>query len=172
MTDHMPEDPGAARDALWKHLSQEHVCMLWVKGSDQHPQPMTMFADRGEGAIWFITSSETDLFRTMGLGAEAGMTLQADGNGYIASLAGRLEPSQDESKLDELWSFRAGAWFEHGREDPNVRLIRFVPREASVWASKNNPVIVGLKMMRASMQEGEADPGIGTHDVFRLNLAA
>lgn len=172
MTDHTPENYEAAVDALWKHLADENVCMLWLKGSDQHPQPMTMFADRDDGSVWFITSSETDLFRNMGHGAESGLTLQADNNGYIASLSGRLEPMHDADKLDELWSFAAAAWFEEGREDPKVRLIRFVPREASVWASRNNPVIVGLKMMRTAMAEGESDPNIGTHDVFNLRLAA
>jgi general stress protein 26 len=172
MTDHSPEDFEAAVDALWQHLSDERVCMLWIKGSAQHPQPMTMFADRENGAVWFITSAETDLFRSIGHGAEAGLSLQSDNNRYIASVSGRLEPVHDTGKLDELWSFAAAAWFEEGREDPKVRLIRFVPREASVWASRNNPVIVGLKMMRAAMVEGESDPDVGTHDVFELRLAA
>lgn len=172
MTDHRPENYEAAADALWKHLSDDNVCMLWVKGSEQHPQPMTMFADRENGSIWFITSSETDLFRTMGMGSDAGLTLQSDDNAYIASLSGRLEPEQNAEKLDEVWSFGAAAWFEHGRDDPKVRLMRFVPREASVWASQNNPVIVGLKMMRTALTEGESDPNIGTHDVFELRLAA
>ncbi|MDG4647795.1 pyridoxamine 5'-phosphate oxidase family protein [Roseibacterium sp. SDUM158017] len=172
MKDHSPQDGKAAREALWKHLSDERVAMLRVKGSDQHPQPMTVFADADGGTVWFITSADTDLFRAIGPGAEAELTLQADGNGYIASLSGRLDPSQDEKKLDELWSFAAAAWFEKGREDPSVRLVRFTPREASVWASRNNPVIVGLKLMRSAMTEGDADPGVGTHDVFRLDLAA
>ena len=170
--DHRPDDRDAAVDALWRHLDKERVGLLWIERSDQHPQPMTLFADREAAAVWFVTSSETDLFRSLGTGKGARLTLQAENNGYIASLEGRLEPATDAEKLDEIWSFALGAWFDYGRDDPSVRLMRFVPVEASVWASKNNPVIVGLKMMRKAMAEGESNPDIGTHDVFRLRLVA
>ncbi|CAN0588148.1 unnamed protein product, partial [Ectocarpus sp. 12 AP-2014] len=68
--------------------------------------------------------------------------------------------------------FAAAAWFEEGRDDPKVTLVRFSPREASVWVSDKNAVVVGLKMMRAAMAEGESNPDVGDHHVLHLNLAA
>lgn len=161
-----------AKEQLWKRLEEGRVSMLWVPGSSKLPQPMTHFIDREAGALWFITSAETDLAKAVGGGASGEMVFMAPEQDYQASLTGRLETVQDEEKLDELWSVPVAAWFEGGREDPNVRLLRFVPDEAAVWASQASRVLVGLKLLRAGMQEGEAQPDVGVHKVIDFNQAA
>ncbi|MGR3806176.1 pyridoxamine 5'-phosphate oxidase family protein [Marinibacterium profundimaris] len=166
------EDPVKAKGQLWDKLDDTRVGMLWVKDSGQHPQPMTHYADPGTESIWFITSSDTDLVAAIGHGAEAGFTLQAPSGDYQASLQGSLVVYDSAEKLDELWSYGAAAWFEHGRDDPKVTLLRYTPREASVWVSDGNPVVVGLKMMRAAMSDEKGDPDVGEHHVLHLNLAA
>lgn len=168
---HRPETDKAAIAQLWKRLDDTRVGMLRVMGSAQHPQPMTHFAREDQGVIWFITSSDTDLAQAVGAGGEAGFTYQSTKGDYQASLTGRLEISSDSQMLDELWSTPVSAWFTHGREDPKVRLLKFTPREAAVWASDANPVLVGLKMLHAA-QDGERLPDVGTHRVVTLPQAA
>ena len=74
-------------------------------------------------------------------------------------------------KIDEFWSFGVAAWFEHGREDPKVTLLKYTPHEAAVWETEDNSVKVGLKLMRAAMKDGEDSPRVGDHHVFHLNVA-
>lgn len=154
---------------LWAQLANARVVMLSVPESGQHPQPMTHFADRESKAIWFITSSETDLAEAVGAGARGQLTLATPKQDYQASVRGDLSFVQDAAKLDELWNPFAAAWFEEGRDDPNVRLLRFTPDEAAVWASEANAILVGLRLMRANLAAGETPPEVGVHHVFHFN---
>lgn len=166
------ETDDGARAQFWDQLERSRVSMLWVEGSGQHPQPMTHFADADAGAIWFITSSETELAGAIGGGGTGRLTYQSDKGDYQASAVGRIEIVRDEDKLDELWSVAAAAWFTDGRDDPTVRLVRFTPDEAAIWASEASRVLVGLKILRAGMSEGSADPDVGVHRVVGFDRAA
>ena len=170
--DRTHDETAEAKARLWDKLEDSRTGMLWVADAHQHPQPMTHFADPEAESVWFITSSDTDLVAAIGHGAAARFTVQSPGDGFHASLTGSLVTYDSAEKLDELWSFAAAAWFEKGRDDPKVTLLRFSPREASVWMSEGNPVVVGVKMMRAAMSEGESHPDVGEHHVLHLNLAA
>lgn len=146
--------------------------MLWAKDSGQHPQPMTHFVDEAGAAVWYITSAETDLAQAVALGTEGGLTVVSENQDYHASLKGRMEFVQDSDKLDELWSIPAAAWFKEGREDPTIRLLRFIPSEASIWASEDNVLLVGLKLIRAGVSRGADQPDIGVHHVLHFAAAA
>ncbi len=166
------ENKGHATEQLWSQLENIDTGMLWIRGKDQHPQPMSHFTDAETGAVWFITSSDTDLFAALGTGQEAAFTVQSSGDDYHASLRGMLVPYDDPERLDAFWSLGVGAWFEDGRDDPKVRLLRFVPSEASVWATEKNSVVVGLKLVRAAMSGSGKTPDIGNHHVLDFKKAA
>lgn len=167
-----PENEQEAAEQLWKRLEDTRAGMLWIKGSDQHPQPMSHFADEEAGVIWFITSADTDLVAALGPGAQAGFTYQSQKGDYHASITGPLVAYESDAKIDELWSPPVAAWFEEGREDDKITLLQFTPREAAIWASDANPILVGLKLMRAAMQDGEAEPNIGSHQVINFARVA
>ncbi|MBV2358412.1 pyridoxamine 5'-phosphate oxidase family protein [Thalassococcus sp. CAU 1522] len=157
---------------MWRRLQDTRAGMLWITGSDQHPQPMTHFADEESEAIWFITAADTDLVAALGPGSEASFVYQSEKGDYHASIRGPLVIYHSDEKLDELWSTPVAAWFEQGRDDPRVTLLRMTPREAAVWASDSNPVRVGLKMMNAAMRDGVAEPDIGVHRIIDFAQAA
>lgn len=157
---------------LWTQLDRARTSMLWVPESGQHPQPMTHFARPDENAIWFITSADTDLAAAVASGAEGSMTLVSNSQDYHASLKGKMSLVRDEEKLDEFWSVAAAAWFEGGRDDPKVRLLKFEPDEAAIWASEGNLALVGLRLLRAGLSENEDSPAVGVHHVITLRDAA
>lgn len=161
-----------ATDQLWTQLDRARIVMLWVPGSGQHPQPMSHFVDEDETAIWFITSADTDLAQAVGAGAPGQMTLATAKQDYHASLRGRMEFVQDEAKLDTLWNPFAAAWFKEGRADPSIRLLKFTPQDAAIWASEPNAVLVGLRLMRANLVDNDAPPDVGVHHVFNFDTAA
>lgn len=166
------ESEDHAVDQLWLQLSRIRACMLEVKDSGQHPQPMTRFADRKSNTIWFITSSDTDLAVAVGSGATGQLTFASEKQDYHASVRGHLSFSNDSTKLDELFTVAASAWFEQGRDDPKVRLLKFQPSDAAVWASEDNMVLVGLRLLRASLSSSEDEPDVGVHHVLNLREPA
>lgn len=156
-----------ARDALFDVLESNRVGMLGVVASDQHMQPMTHFSDREGAEIWFITSAQTDLVRAVGLGARAHYCVMVPAGDFYACLSGTLEQSGDRAKLDELWSTVTSAWFEKGREDPDVALLKFALHEAAIWTSTDSSVNFGLEIARATVDAGHK-PDVGDHTVIRL----
>lgn len=166
------ETKADAKEQLWSQLESGRISMLSIPSTGQLPQPMTHFTDRDSGCIWFVTSSETDLAKSVQTMALGQLVFMAPSQDYQASISGRLEIVMDEEKLDALWNVAIAAWFEGGRDDPSVRLLRFTPDEAAVWASEGSKVLVGLKILRAGMTEGADEPDVGVHTVIDFNKAA
>lgn len=59
----------------------------------------------------------------------------------------------DPAKLDELWSVVYNPFFENGKDDKNVQLIKIVPNGAQYWLSGN--AIVNMFKMTAAAVGGE-----------------
>lgn len=164
--DRARRDPVAVLHAA---LEDTRAGFLEVVGSGQHPQPMAQTLDPETGELWFITSRTTDLVGAVGQGATGRFIVVNDRQDIHASLVGVLEQVEQSvrpDKLDELWSVVAAAWFEEGRDDSDVTMLRFVPREAALWASTRNPVVFGLEVMRANVGRDTAD--LGYHTVIDL----
>lgn len=164
----LEKDP---RATLFETFDDVRAGMLGLVSSGSLMQPMTHFADAKEGVIWFITSRETDLSKEIGQGASAQYSLVGKKHDLHAALAGRITPSDDQAKLDELWSPVVAAWFEGGREDPNVQLLRFAPSTAKVHASTGSAVHFGIEIARANLSE-DHQPDVGEVAVIDFPRAA
>ncbi|MGO4851473.1 pyridoxamine 5'-phosphate oxidase family protein [Phaeovulum sp. W22_SRMD_FR3] len=155
-------------------LDAVRVGMLGVEGAHHHMQPMTHHLDREEGALYFIASRDTDLIRDVGLGATAHYCLVGKEQDFHACFKGPLEQIEDEQRLNKIWSPFAAVWFDKGREDPKVCLLRLMLHDAEVWASDDNAVSVGWEMAKALLG-AEDRPEIGAHrtiDFRTLDAAA
>lgn len=157
----------APRKAVFDVMDDTRVGMLGVEGSGQHMQPMTHFPDRDTGEIWFITSIETDLVRAVGQGARAHYCVVSKDQDFYACLAGTLEQAHNSAKLDDLWSPMVAAWFEGGREDPKVSLLRLVLSDGALWATTESTVKLGIEIARANLSSGHK-PDIGDHMEIRF----
>ncbi len=58
-----------------------------------------------------------------------------EGKGLFARIHGRLALSDDRAKLDELWTAVASSWFEDGKQDEDIQLLRFDLSEAEAWVT-------------------------------------
>ncbi len=155
------------RKTLFDFMDNLRTGMLGVVNSDQHMQPMTHFLDRENAEVWFITSKNTDLVRAVGLGARADYCLSSPEADFYACLSGTLEQSANREKLDEIWSAVTSAWFDEGREDPDVCLLKFTLLDAGVWATTDSSVVFGLEIARANIQSSH-QPDLGEHTVVRF----
>lgn len=137
---------------FWKALKSDMTVMLGLAGGgDGHAQPMTAQLGEGEGRgpIWFFTSSDVDLVRAMGAGAEATLHFASKGHDLFASLEGRLSPDDDRATIERLWNPFVAAWFEGGRDDPKLRLIRFDADHGQIWLNENS-LFAGVRMLLGS----------------------
>ena len=155
------------KKALAEQMDDVRAGMLGVEGSHQHMQPMSHYADWHTDSIYFITSSDTDLVRAIGMGARAHYCVVGEDHDFHACLAGTLEQVNDPAKLDEIWSPVASAWFEKGKEDSKVTLLRLTLSDAALWGSTESTLRFGFEIAKANMVE-EHQPDVGTHTVIRF----
>jgi general stress protein 26 len=135
---------------FWKALKSDRTVMLGLAGEPAQAQPMTaqLEGDRG-GPIWIFTSSETDLARAVEGRAEAFIHFADKGHELFAAVEGRLALDTDRETIDRLWNPFVAAWFEGGRDDPKLRLLRFDPREAKIWLNDHS-LFAGVKLLLGS----------------------
>ncbi len=166
--DDVTADP---RSATFEVLEGVRAGMLGLTGGGDGFQPMTHFADAEAGLIWFISSTETAIVESLGMGEDAEYVVISEDHDVHISLRGKLYHLHDDAKLDELWSPVIGAWFEGGREDPRVALLRFEPEVADIWASSTSSLKFGFEIIRANL-DPEHQPDIGVKATVRFPTAA
>ncbi|PJE33038.1 hypothetical protein PSM7751_00469 [Pseudooceanicola marinus] len=130
---------------------------------DDHHIPMSHYADAEEGVIWFITAKGTAADQAAIEKRNVNYLIADSGAKLYADVRGTLHEVNKPGKLDELWSRAAGAWFEDGRDDPDVRLLCLRPTHAEVWLTEG-----GAKFLYeiARAHTSGKTPDLGEHEVI------
>lgn len=137
---------------FWKALESDMTVMLGLTGVEEgHAQPMTaqFDGDAGRGPIYFFTAKDTDLVEALGSGQAAAIHFADKGHDVFASVEGRLAPITDPALVDRLWNKWVAAWYQGGKDDPNLQLVRFDPDHAQIWLNENN-LFAGIKLLLGS----------------------
>jgi general stress protein 26 len=159
------------RGTVFEVLDGVRAGMLGLTTGGKGFQPMTHFPDADAGSIWFISSTGTALVGSLGKGEDAEyVVISRDHDAYV-SLRGKLYQLHDDAKMEELWNPVVSAWFEGGRDDPQLALLRFDPEVADIWASSASTLKFGFEIIRANL-DADHQPDIGARATVRFSKAA
>lgn len=132
---------------LWKALEDDRTLMLGLSGvDDSHAQPMTALVEHERSPLWVFTANDTHLARQLGAPQTAFATFAAKGHDLFATLHGTLRIDNDRAAIERLWNPYVAAWFEGGKNDPKLALLRFDASEAEVWLNENS-LLAGVKLL-------------------------
>ena len=132
---------------FWKALKSDMTVMLGIEGEgDAQPMTAQLDSDEDGGPIWFFTSTETDLARASAGGKDGMFHFASKGHELFASVRGRLIPDNDRDVIDRLWSPFVAAWYEGGKDDPKLQLLRFDPGKAQIWLNERS-LFAGVKLL-------------------------
>jgi len=167
----MTETEYKLESKLWKAIKDDRTVMLGLAGVEEgHSQPMTaqILHDEDErGPIWFFTSKDSDLVKSLNDSHRAIVHFSSKGHDLFASLHGELRLDNDRRVIDELWNAFIAAWYEGGKDDPKLQLLRLDAEHAQVWLNENNLwAAVKLLMGRDPKQEYKEKVGdvqLGRH---------
>jgi general stress protein 26 len=152
-------------DDFWNRLENVTAGMLTLGAA--RAVPMSHYVDREADALWFISAQGTSAVKALATGPAPAQYQIASGDGQIyARIDGEASLSSDSAKLDEIWNAVADSWFEDGRRDDDVRLIRVALTEAEVWTT---PGKIGFLYEIAKAQTRDETPDMGEHG--RLTFA-
>ncbi len=145
---------------FWDRMEDVRAGMLGIKGHGRLVAMSPNTDDDIPDAIWFITAKGTDLARGVAAGPKpAQFVVSADGPGLYADVEGELSLSSDREALDEVWSFVSDAWFEGGQHDPDVTLLRFVPRTAEISITSGGGSKFLYEIAKAHLTDETPDMG-------------
>lgn len=148
------------RETFWKRLEGINAGMLGC-APDWRLVPMSHYPDPEQGALWFITAQGTDLVEAVAKGPQKAVHVVSEGGDQLYARAeGMLELSNDRAKLDEIWNAVASSWFEEGKQDDDVRLLKLTLAEAEVWATTGG---LGFLYEVAKSKVTGAQPDMGDH---------
>ena len=142
-------EPQEIEAKFWKALRSDMTVMLGLDGvEDGHAQPMTaQFAtDDNRGPIWFFTSKEAKLVQELRASSNGVAHFVSKGHDLFATMHGNLTPDNDRATIDRLWNPFVAAWFEGGKDDPKLQLLRFDPERAQIWLNGSS-LFAGVKIL-------------------------
>lgn len=145
---------------FWDELDKVHAVMLGLEGMPDHMQPMAPFGDPAGERIWFFSRKSSDLVDKIGAGTVAHMTLVGKHHDYHACTSGRIARSGDVSAVEKYWNPVVAAWYEHGKDDPDLALLEYVLEDGAVWGSSNSSLKFSWEIAKANIKD-EAEPHIG-----------
>lgn len=139
--------PAELEAKFWKSLKSDMTMMIGIDGSKVIPRPMTaQLEDDQNGPIWFFTAKDTELVQGLTAARKATATFTSKGHNLFATVQGELRLHNDSATIDRLWNRFVAAWFEGGKEDTKLALLRFDPQEAVIWLDGSS-VMAGIKML-------------------------
>lgn len=139
--------PADIEKKLWKALHSDRTVMLGLDGvEDGHARPMTAQYEHERGPIWFFTSTDNALIPMLAESNRAIAAFASKGHDVFASLSGRLSVDKDRGVIDRLWNPYVAAWFEGGKDDPKLTLLRLDAEHAKVWIDASS-LIAGVKIL-------------------------
>ena len=153
------------KEQFWDRLEDTRTGMM--AAGDARAVPMSHYIDDDDKApvIWFITAKGTDLAQAAANGAAGEYIVSSNDEALYARIDGRVSISNDAAKLDEIWNGVAAAWFEGGKQDDDIQLVRFDLTEAEVWATGGSFKFL-YEVAKAHLTDRK--PDMGDHGTVRF----
>ena len=142
----MPSD-AEIKAKFWKALKSDRTLMLGLDGiEDGHARPMTAQFENDRSPIWFFASIDNELVKSLPMGNRAIATFASKGHDLFATLHGRLSLDKDRAAIDRFWNRYVAAWFEEGKDDPKLALLRLDAEHAEIWLDESS-LLAGIKLL-------------------------
>jgi general stress protein 26 len=153
-------------DNISKVLTKARIATLTTVASDGalHSRPLALQEREFDGDLWFFTPKPTEKTDEIAHNPNVNVAVHG-GDGYL-SIAGTASIVTDEAKIDELWGPSAEAWFEKGREDPRIALVKVSADSAEYWVNNDPKIVTLFKVAKATTQK--KSPDVGENEAVEL----
>ena len=139
--------PQELETKFWQALKSDMTMMVGLDGvEDGHARPMTAQVDGAQGPIWFFTAKDTEIVRRLKEGNRAIATFSSKEHDLFATMHGSLQLDNDRRNIDRLWNRFVAAWFEGGKDDPKLALLRLDAERAEIWLDGSS-LVAGIKLL-------------------------
>ncbi|MVZ64634.1 general stress protein [Sphingobacterium sp. DK4209] len=138
-----------AIEKLRKMVDKIDIGMLCSFKKDEkrpHAVPMSRQEVDEEGNIWYLFSKASETFENLQKDQQVTLIYSQPKDYEFITINGNAEISRDEARIEKYWNKMMEGWFEKGKEDPNIQVLKIVPSDAYYWDSESNKLVTLMKV--------------------------
>ena len=153
---------GAEGIAKLKELVDHNAICMFTSSVDEVPlqtRPMTTQEVDDQGNFWFFSSKISHKNYEIRSDARVQLLFANTSESEYLTVYGTASIVDDRKKIDELWSPMVKAWFQQGKDDPDLTLIKVKPESAYYWEPKQNKMVTLFKMAASAVSGKQMDIG-------------
>lgn len=124
------------------------ICMFCTELSVRPipTRPMSVKDVDDQGNLWFISSAASNKNFEIAEDDDVQLIFAKNSDSHFLSIFGTAVIYRDRAHIEDVWSPVARAWFDEGKNDPDVTVIKVTPAEAYYWDTKNSKMISLVKI--------------------------
>ena len=146
---------------LFNALNIEHEVMVGLRKNAEHSEPMHAHVDLDfDTKLWFYINDDN----RVASGGRTMVQFVSKEHKLFACMSGQLKQEKDRSVIDKFWSNEVEAWFEQGKEDPKLKMMRFDIDSAEIWT--RSPSFTGALKLAAGAKVEPSD--VGEHALVEI----
>ncbi len=145
-----------------KMLAEATRTCAMITRLDQRPfhvRPMGIQKVNDDGAIYFFSHRDSDKNADLKVSDEMHLIFSNESKSEYLSLYGHAKVYRDQTEINEMYSLFVNTWFD-GKEDPNITIIRFEPKEGHYWDTKNGKFVALAGMVFGAITGKETDNSV------------
>lgn len=154
-----------------KELSENaRICMFCTE-LDKLPinsRPMSLQETDDEGNLWFISGDTSNKNFEIRDDKRVQLFFMNNSDYEYLSVYGDATIYKDRSTIEDKWSPMAKAWFEDGKDDPNVSIIRVEPKETYYWNTKAGKLVSLFNFVAAAITGNTTDNSDGVEGTAKV----
>jgi general stress protein 26 len=109
-------------------------------------RPMSVLQVDDAGNLWFMSQSDSNKNNEIASDPFTHLFFQEHKNSGFLNIYGISEIVKDQAKIDELWNPLLKVWFQGGKDDPKISLIKVEPTNVYYWDTVHGEAIAFIKM--------------------------
>jgi general stress protein 26 len=162
MTDIKDISGNAAIEKITELVKETDICMFCTNLSQAQmsTRPMSTQSVDKDGTIWFFSDRNSHKDTEIKADNRVQLLYADTSKQHYLSLFGRAEELKDQAKIEELWTPIVKTWFQGGKDDPSLMLIKFTPEDGYYWDTKHNKMVAFAKMLASVVVGREMDDSV------------
>jgi general stress protein 26 len=100
--------------------------------------PMSRQEVDEEGNIWYLLSATSGTYKNLTADPKISIAFAHVGFYKFLTIDGTATLSEDKARIEKYWNKFMEVYFETGKEDPNIRVLKVTPEDAHYWDNKLN----------------------------------
>lgn len=124
---------------IWKHIADFPAVLFDMPDANLQRQPMWAHVESDSQLLWFFSRQTSPLVQAVRSDSNvANLTVESVDQNFHAFLKGILEEYDRDESFEAKGSHAVAELYPDAINDPELAMLHFTPRSASVWAGEGS----------------------------------